>query len=65
MTAAQILSDAINAKVGETDSDSITILEDAIAAALPLFKTEVLDAFHEGEDSGFASASVVADRVLG
>lgn len=62
MTAAQILSDALSATESESNN---WILRDAIEKAIPQIKIEVLDAWNQGEDSGFASASVVADRVLG
>lgn len=66
MTATDILTDAMGAvSLDLTEADKIEILRIAIAHALPQFKSEVLDAFHQGETSGFASASVVADRVLG
>ena len=60
MTAAQILSDALKATAGSDFHNHAKILENAIAEALPAIKSEVLDAFNEGENQGFASASLDA-----
>ncbi len=65
MTAETTLQDAIVAASDQDVDEANRILRLAIIDSLPKIRTEVLDSFHEGEDSGFASASLVADRVLG
>lgn len=65
MTAEKTLQDAIVAASGQDVGEANRILRLAIIDSLPKIRTEVLNSFHEGESSGFASASVVADRVLG
>lgn len=58
MTSNQILTDALNATVGETNNRAVEILGSAIADAMDAHRTEVLNAFNEGENQGFASASL-------
>ena len=58
MTAEKTLQNAIVAASGIPAWDANRILRFAIIDAFPMIKTEVLDAFHEGETSGFASGSL-------
>lgn len=59
MTSEQILREALTAVAGEpTNRRTAVILEAAIVSAMVVHKSEVLDAFNEGENQGFASGSL-------
>jgi len=52
MTATDILMQALDATVGETNQRGMDILEVAIRLAIPLIRNESLDAYNEGENDG-------------
>lgn len=58
MTSNQILKDALRATAGSDFHNHAKILENAIVEAMDAHRVEVLDAFNEGENQGFASASL-------
>lgn len=60
MTSNQILKDALRTTLeldGESHFARVKVLETAIMEAMKAHRSEVLDAFNEGENQGFASGS--------
>ena len=55
MTSEQILKDALTATAGSDFHNHAKILENAIGEAMAAHRTEVLNAFNEGENQGSAS----------